>query len=249
MAQTLEGAGIPLESQAAGMRSGSATWASWTRRSTSVSPRSADETFEDLSRRTGVPLNLLMLIREAAGGAVPNPTDRVREDELAVVPWIQTELGMGFRPVSIERTLRVLGDAMRRVATTESTAWRVDLMEPIVARGGTSVDLANASSSADTEMLGEVGDNAVLAIWHAQQGQAWATNIIGGFEKALTEAGLLKPETHPPAICFLDITGYTRLTGERGDEAAADLAEVLGRLVSRSAPSAAAGRSSGWATA
>src|SRR4029078_7983520 len=29
--------------------------------------------------------------------------------------------------------------------------------------------------------------------------------------------------------------GYTRLTGERGDEAAADLAEVLGRLVSRTA--------------
>ena len=131
-----------------------------------------NETFEDLSGRTGVPLNLLMLIREATGGAVPNPTDRVREDELAVVPWIETELRMGFRPVSVERTLRVLGDSMRRVATTESTAWRTDLMDPMVARGGTSLDLANASSSADTELLGEVGDTALLAIWHAQQAQA-----------------------------------------------------------------------------
>jgi class 3 adenylate cyclase len=25
----------------------------------------------------------------------------------------------------------------------------------------------------------------------------------------------------PPAVCFLDLTGYTRLTEERGDEAAA----------------------------
>ena len=235
MVQSLEDAGITLESQAAGMKSG---MGSLSFMDSPVYERFAaltNETFEDLSGRTGVPLNLLMLIREATGGAVPNPTDRVREDELAVVPWIETELRMGFQPVSVERTLRVLGDSMRRVATTESSAWRKDLMEPVVARGGTSLDLANVSSSADTELLGEVGDTALLAIWHAQQAQSWAANIIGGFEQALTDAGMLKVESHPPAICFLDITGYTRLTGERGDEAAADLAEVLGRLVSRTA--------------
>jgi adenylate cyclase len=36
-------------------------------------------------------------------------------------------------------------------------------------------------------------------------------------------------------MCFLDITGYTRLTEERGDEAAADLAARLAGLVRRSA--------------
>jgi len=34
-------------------------------------------------------------------------------------------------------------------------------------------------------------------------------------------------------MCFLDITGYTRLTAERGDKAAAELADQLGRLVRR----------------
>jgi adenylate cyclase len=34
-------------------------------------------------------------------------------------------------------------------------------------------------------------------------------------------------------MCFLDITGYTRLTQERGDMAAAELAGQLGRLVER----------------
>jgi adenylate cyclase len=82
--------------------------------------------------------------------------------------------------------------------------------------------------------LDEATNEAVLAIWHAQQAQAWTVNIIGGFEKALTDAGLLKSLHRPPAICFLDITGYTRLTYERGDEAAADLAERLGRLATRS---------------
>jgi len=34
-------------------------------------------------------------------------------------------------------------------------------------------------------------------------------------------------------MCFLDITGYTRLSQERGDAAAADLATSLARLVER----------------
>ena len=34
-------------------------------------------------------------------------------------------------------------------------------------------------------------------------------------------------------MCFLDITGYTRLTQERGDAAAAELAEQLGWIVQR----------------
>ena len=41
------------------------------------------------------------------------------------------------------------------------------------------------------------------------------------------------PDAATPAICFLDITGYTRLTEERGDEAAADLAARLTPLVQR----------------
>jgi adenylate cyclase len=36
-------------------------------------------------------------------------------------------------------------------------------------------------------------------------------------------------------VCFLDITGYTQLTEERGDEAAAQLAARLAQLVQRTA--------------
>ena len=37
-----------------------------------------------------------------------------------------------------------------------------------------------------------------------------------------------------PAICFLDVTGYTRLTQELGDDAAAEMVEMLARIVRRS---------------
>ena len=70
-------------------------------------------------------------------------------------------------------------------------------------------------------------------MYHLQQMKAWTTNIIEGLEVMLADAGLHTRSDHPPAMCFLDISGYTRLTEERGDAAAAELAEDLGRLVQR----------------
>ncbi|HEY6810611.1 MAG TPA: hypothetical protein VIZ70_05750, partial [Propionibacteriaceae bacterium] len=113
MAQTLENAGIALDSLAASIKRGQGDLGFMDAPTYERFATLSDETFEGLSRRTGLPLNLLMLIREATGGATPGPNDRVREDELAVVPFIGIELAMGFRPVSIERTLRVLADSLR----------------------------------------------------------------------------------------------------------------------------------------
>jgi hypothetical protein len=39
----------------------------------------------------------------------------------------------------------------------------------------------------------------------------------------------------PPAMCFLDLVGYTRLTEERGDDAAAEIAANLAELTQRAA--------------
>ena len=195
----------------------------------------SSETFRELSERTGLPLELLTLIREAAGGAVPAPDDRVREDELGVVPYIRIGLAQGYTPRSIERNMRVLGDSLRRIAQTESDAWRNDIMEAYLAKPGGISQLTDKAAEGATIEQDAATDQAFLALWHAQQAQAWNGNIIGGFEAVLTEAGLLPPIKRPPAICFLDITGYTRLTYEQGDEVAADLAAGLNRLVTRSA--------------
>ena len=62
-----------------------------------------DETFREASERSGVPLELLMIGREATGGAMPTPDDRVREDELVLVPYMRALLDSGIRPRSVER--------------------------------------------------------------------------------------------------------------------------------------------------
>jgi adenylate cyclase len=147
MAQTLEDAGSALEGLAAGIGQGHLSLAFMDAPTYERFATLSDETFMGLSERTGLPLNLLMLIREATGGAMPNPDDRVREDELAVVPLVEASLAMGFRPVSIARRLRVLSDSMRRVAETEADAFRSDLMVPMLAAGATAHELSATSTS------------------------------------------------------------------------------------------------------
>jgi adenylate cyclase len=78
-----------------------------------------------------------------------------------------------------------------------------------------------------------VTDEALLAIYQGQQGHAWMRNIFDGFEGLLVRAGMYQQLPRPPAICFFDVTGYTRLTEERGDAEAADLADRVARLIQR----------------
>lgn len=187
-------------------------------------------TFEELGVRSGMPVDLLMVIREAIGSAVPRPTDLVREIELGIVPLIEGQLASGYPPDTVERSLRTMGDSVRRFALAEADDFRTHVIEPASSRP--DADIAGAAVSA-IERMSAAADQAILAVYHAQQAHAWTANILDGFEGSLSKAGVVDRIGRPPAMCFLDLTGYTRFTAERGDKAAAELAETLRRLVQR----------------
>jgi class 3 adenylate cyclase len=199
------------------------------------SPLSA-ETFAEVSARTAVPIELLLAIREAVGGTSAGPDDRVREDELSIVPLVEFQLREGFRPIAIERGLRVYGDSLRRIAESEGEWWRSEITEPMMSQGLTEEDLGRRAAEI-TPGLGAVSVDALLAIYRAQQRHVWTTNVVSALAAALERAGLQQRLQRTPAMCFLDITGYTRLTSERGDAAAAHLAENLSRMVQRTSAS------------
>jgi adenylate cyclase len=190
----------------------------------------SDETFEAVSRRTGVELPLLTTIREAVGLGAARPHDLMREDELQVVPFIEEQLRVGFRPEAIDRLLRAMGDNLRRIAESEAEWWRSEVINPRLEAGRSPNEVGAPELSGDLTARGE---HAMLALYHAQQAQTWTSNIISGFQYQLAQSGLYHAPDRPPAICFLDITGFTRLTQERGDRAAADLAEALSRIAKR----------------
>ena len=228
----LDEAGLPLLGLGKAIRSGALSLGFTTNPSYARWASQSDITFQSLSEESGIPLDLLMVIREAAGSAPPQPGDRIREDELAIVPLVRFQCEQGFRLEVIERSLRVAGDSMRRIAETESDWWRSEVMMPILRAGSDLGEMIRASNDL-SPTFSELGDRAMMAIYHGQQTSAWLRNILEGFEATLTAEGLdVRPE-RVPAICFLDLTGYTRLTEERGDDAAVELASVLASLVQK----------------
>ena len=186
-----------------------------------------DETFADVSDRTGIPIELLMVVREACGGALPEPSDRMRIDELQVVLSVEAQLAHGYRARVVERGLRATGESLARIAETQAGAFGSEVIEPVLAEGKGWSGVSRRSEEV-SPTLNEHDDRALLAIYHANQTRTWLRNILEGVETMLAALGLSSGTgQRVPAICFFDITGYTRMTEERGDEAAA---EVVGRL-------------------
>ncbi len=231
LARSLEDAGIPLDGVGAAVQRGALSLAFLDAASYERFASLTVETFRQVSERTGIPLELLMVIREAIGMAQPSPDDRLREDELAVVTFIEVQIAEGFRPAAIERLLRVQGDSIRRITEQEAAWWTSEVIEPALAAGKGTEEIGGADLA---DRISPLSERAMLAMYHAQQARAWTGNIIEGFEALMEQAGIHSRLERLPAMCFLDITGYTQLTQERGDDAAADLATTVRRLVERS---------------
>ncbi len=189
----------------------------------------SNETFQEVHERTAVPLDLLVALRESMGSPPPSPDSFVRENELEAVPYLELAIAVGMKAESIERHIRVMGDGLRRAAETESDIWYRELIAPGVEAGM----IGTESLPAGSERLADLGDQVLLSILHGRQAHAWLDNVVRGFSEQMARAGIHARPERLPTMCFLDVTGYTRMTAERGDAAAAQLAEQLARVVER----------------
>ena len=232
--QTLEQAGLPIEGIATLVNAGRLSLDFIEAAGQYVFMPLTDRTFAEVSDSTGVSLATLTSIRESLGGVRPDGDDLMGVEELDILALVEFQRSLGFRPRAIEQALRVYGESLRRMAETEAEWFRSEIVGPMLESGRTEQDVGVFTSEI-APRLAELSDEAVLAIYHRQQRHAWSVNIIDGIAMGLERAGLHERTQVTPAMCFLDITGYTELTQERGDRAAADFAERIRRLVERPA--------------
>jgi adenylate cyclase len=227
---SLVASGIPLDGIGAAIRSGQISLDFLDAPAFARFSAHSGATFAEVAERTGVPVEQLLVVREAAGSVAATPDDRVRDEELPYADLLEASVHAGFHAASNAQLIRVHGDSLRRVAETESAIWQAEVILPGVQAGKRPDEVLGIDFGDRMSVLNE---RAVVAMYHLQQTRAWTAGIIEGVEAALAAAGLHSRLEHPPAMCFLDISGYTRLTQERGDAAAAQLAEQLGRIVQR----------------
>jgi adenylate cyclase len=195
----------------------------------------SDRTYRQLSAERGLSMDVIEAIHEAIG--LPNPAedDLVREDDAAMFPVAQLALGLGLETSVIGRVLRVYGENLRRIAQAEPDFYHTYVELPLLRSGMTEMQMRELATEMSTQLI-PVIQQLILWIYQRHFEHYTIEHIVEHVEAAMEEAGIERTrEVKPPAIAFLDLTGYTRLTEERGDEAAAELAASLAGLVQREA--------------
>jgi adenylate cyclase len=236
LATACEQAGLPMDGIAAAIRAGrlsfafleAAPYRRWAVRST--------RTYQQVSQETGVPLELLGSALESIGFARMAPDEPMREDELEVVPLLQLGLSSGFLDqVWSTRLGRGYAEGLRLIAQVEREVWQARFIAPVLEAGADQQTATERAAQRVADLnAAPLLDQALLAAYRRQQELAWVEQLVEDIEAALEQAGGLGRPERVPAMCFLDLVGYTRLTEERGDQAAAELAGRLAVLVGRS---------------
>jgi class 3 adenylate cyclase len=187
-------------------------------------------TYREFAEQQGVPLHLLLGIQEAMGFAAPDAEDRVARDDVVLTDLLRIVLDLGGSEEAVRRLFRLYADNIRRLALAEADLYLEEMERPWAGSGADESELMLRGADLGRRMAQPV-QGTLRAIYERYRQHIWTGYGVQRAEMALERAGVLERARRTPAICFVDMTGYTRLTEERGDDEAARLATALGALV------------------
>jgi adenylate cyclase len=191
-------------------------------------------TSQQVAAELGLPPSLVVGLYGAWELARPEPDQPLRADDaellrLAVLGYS----AFGHDEAVTLGIARQLGESLRRLAESQILLFRTRIQAPLTATSPSEQRVrADAITAAATPLLPAL-ERTVLLLYRRHLEHYVIESIVLNAETSLEQAGLgQRRPARPPAIAFLDLTGYTTLTEERGDRAAADLAARLVELVS-----------------
>jgi adenylate cyclase len=227
----LEEAGISVEQIGALIRAGELSF-----RLTEVAfpnpPGVSSKTFSKTAKELQIPLEVIEQVYAAAGLPRPSAEEFVRDDDaqaLRTVAMVYQSLGRNAA-VTIEPN-RHLGENLRRVAEAQIRFFKRRVEQPMIDSGRPLGEVLEKLSEHSASWI-PASVNSVLWLYRRHFEQFIMQDIVELTEAALERAGMASPRpANPPAIAFLDLTSYTTLTEQVGDETAADIATRLSDVV------------------
>ncbi|HET9248414.1 MAG TPA: adenylate/guanylate cyclase domain-containing protein [Actinomycetota bacterium] len=193
----------------------------------------ADRTFADVADGMGVPFATLERIFVAFGLPVPTEEELVREEDLQVLAVLPVLFGAGVDEGEVLRLARVWGDSARRVAQYLPHYFHATV-EQRFRQGGLGDNQAYEAALREVGVrTGRSGEDLLGWLFRRHLEVFLMEHQFEHVEVALEDAGVRRrPPREVEAAVFADLSGYTRLTEEAGDEVAAAISLTLAQLVS-----------------
>ena len=224
-----EGAGLTAESILAAAESGQLSLDFLESPGWELPPR-LDRTYRQLAEERNMPVDLLQSIQRAIGFIPPDPDDLAGPDDVAIADLVRIALDIGGTEEAIQRLFRVYTDNLRRLVIAEADLYIEQIERPSRSAGTSEPELMRRGAGVGRDMAPLI-KATLAAIYERHRQHVWAQHSVETAEAVLERAGLYQRAERTPTICFVDLTGYTRLTEEQGDETAARLASRLATLV------------------
>jgi adenylate cyclase len=186
-------------------------------------------TLEETAAATGLPEELAARLFDAWELPRPQPGQALRADDDELLQLAGPALeGFGNDETALLGAARQLGDRLRGLAESQVRLFHTHVEEQLGAQGHLDHSWTDDLNQVAASMMASLERTLLLLYRRHFEHYVLDVTVLRA-EAALERAGLARRRpVRPPAIAFLDLTGYTKLTEERGDRAAAELA---GRLV------------------
>lgn len=200
-------------------------------------PRS-DRTFAQFQAQAGPRAELLPAVYEVLGLPTPDPSAPLHVDEEAMLKRFLRVWRSAPDDDSLLRAARLMAEGTRAAMLGWADLVDEQLGEPArrqLLRGEISEfpDDVRVAFMRATNLVPD------MFLWLSTRylEHRSVTGIVEGFEGFLASRGLAPPPDPlgPPAIVFVDLSGFTRLTRERGDESAFHVAASLQRRADETA--------------
>ncbi|MFL6047549.1 MAG: adenylate/guanylate cyclase domain-containing protein [Propionibacteriaceae bacterium] len=201
-------------------------------------------TFEQLGVELGRSPELLRRLSFEVG--LPPPADdRLRDEDAEILRLIMTRLDLASEE-ELSRFARLYGGTVQRLVSSGLQLFD----EAVRQRVAGFEDLSNAEKDALVyQKAGGFSElTAAMVPWLQRRHREHSVlaYIVSVTEEFMEQRGIRPlPPKQPSAIAFLDLTGYTALAEQHGDQAAANLATGLVRVANQAAQ-AQDGRAVKW---
>ena len=146
----------------------------------------------------------------------------LREDDQELYAIVAAARREGISDEATVRIFRSFSVAIRGIVAAKRDFFREAVEAPLLASGISRLELLQQVAPRRLA-LQRMGYRAIFLLLRRLLEEAVFENVILRLEEALDEAGVERPRGTPETtIAFADLSGFTRLTLERGDAAAAE---------------------------
>ena len=191
-----------------------------------------DRTFAELSEEIGVPIETLQSLYVAYGLPRPRADEYVRADDEPILNALPALFGAGVSDGDVLRAVRIWGDSARRVAQFQVHYLHSTIEEPFRRRGMRDNEALDAALNEVGNRMGHTGEEMLGWLYRRHADIFFREHHFEHVETALEDAGVRqRPQRAVEAAAFADLSGYTALTEEAGDDEAVRVSVTLAQLV------------------